>query len=89
MVASDLEIEQDDLYSRERAFNKFTSASPVLLAGKLHADQQLGRRQCTDRDICVVREHIAWIGSSALERDQRAGVENQSLHGSSIGALPT
>lgn len=89
MVASDLEIERDDLYSRERAFNKFTSAIAVSLVGKLHANQQLGSCQRADRDICVVREHIASIGLSALERDQRAGVENQSLHASFIGALPT
>ena len=89
MVARDLEIERDDLYPLDRALDKLASPFAVSILGDLDSGQKYRDRDGADRNVRVVRKHIGLFRAPTLERDQSARVEDQSLHGSSVGALPT
>src|SRR5579884_3387301 len=89
MVTCDLEVKRNGLDPLKDALNEFTSLLAVSVVGQLDPHEKLGRGHGADGDIRVVRKHVLLVALRTLERDQRARVEDQSRHGSSVGALPT
>jgi hypothetical protein len=89
VVTCDYEIKRDDLYAIEYALNQRAALISALVVGKLDTDQQFGRGDRADRDVSIVIGELTGADIAALKRDQRARVENQSFHGSLVGAPPT
>ena len=89
VVARDLQVEVDDLDSLEDALDQFAATVAVTVRGELNSNQQLRRSHGADRNVRVGGKHVTRSGSPSFEGDQRAGVEDQPIHGSSVGAGPT
>ena len=89
VMAGGGEIEGQHLEDAEDSLHEFATSDGVAPVSQLNADEQLRCGHGRDGDVRVVRDRIGDRCPPALERDEDAGVGDQSLHGSLAGALPT
>jgi len=76
VVAADLEPTRDDLDPLDRTLDSLASPVAVLVAGKLHANQELRGSHGTERDIRVAGQDVGPSRFPPFERDQRTRIED-------------
>ncbi len=87
-MTCDVEVKDNDLDTREYALNQCAARIAAFVVGKLDSDEQLSRCDCADRNISVGATKLIGFDGAAFQRDLCAAIENQSFHGSLIGATP-